>query len=135
MGKSSTQPSRRRRREHNNKGGDDNSIKAKMSKTMEAENSNGAAEQVRLPLSVVVSNCIERWFQDTLKEAKAGDINMQVLVGQMYFTGYGVPRDDVKGEFWIARAARVRSSAWKVSEKRPGYNASDSDSDELDNDS
>ncbi|GFP92279.1 hypothetical protein PHJA_001372000 [Phtheirospermum japonicum] len=60
---------------------------------------------------------------------------MQVLVGQMYFTGYGVPRDDDKGEFWIARAARVRPSVWKVSEKRPGYNASDSDSDELDRDS
>ncbi|RYQ94789.1 hypothetical protein Ahy_B08g089720 isoform F [Arachis hypogaea] len=38
----------------------------------------------------------ERWFRDTLKEAKAGDINMQVLVGQMYYSGYDVPRDDQK---------------------------------------
>lgn len=47
----------------------------------------------RLPLSEVVSDCVKRWFKDALKEAKAGDINMQVLVGQMYFSGYGVPRD------------------------------------------
>ncbi|GFP86462.1 hypothetical protein PHJA_000790000 [Phtheirospermum japonicum] len=60
---------------------------------------------------------------------------MQVLVGQMYFTGYSVPRDDDKGEFWIVRAAGVRPSVWKVSEKRPGFNASDSDSDELNRDS
>lgn len=47
----------------------------------------------RVPLSEVVADCVKRWFKDTLKEAKAGDINMQVLVGQMYYSGYGVPRD------------------------------------------
>jgi TPR repeat protein len=36
---------------------------------------------------------VKRWFEDTLKEAKTGDISMQVLVGQMYFNGYGVPKD------------------------------------------
>lgn len=45
------------------------------------------------PLSQVVSDCVRRWFQDTLKEAKAGDLSMQVLVAQMYYTGYGVPID------------------------------------------
>lgn len=50
----------------------------------------------RVPLSEVVSECVKRWFKDTLKEAKAGDINMQVLVGQMYHNGYGVPRDAQK---------------------------------------
>lgn len=44
----------------------------------------------RLPLASVVSDCARRWFQDTLKEAKAGDTTMQVLVGQMYNSGYGV---------------------------------------------
>ncbi|KAF2306500.1 hypothetical protein P3X46_005078 [Hevea brasiliensis] len=89
----------------------------------------------RLPLSEVVSDCVKRWFKDTLKEAKAGDINMQVLVGQMYYSGYGIPRDAQKGRIWMTRASRIRSSVWKVSDKHPGYNASDSDSDELKGDS
>jgi len=50
----------------------------------------------RAPLSGVVADCVKRWFKDTLKEAKAGDVNMQVLVGQMYYHGYGVPRDAQK---------------------------------------
>ncbi|KAJ0045019.1 hypothetical protein Pint_06612 [Pistacia integerrima] len=87
--------------------------------------------QKRVPLAQVVSDCVKRWFQDTLKEAKKGDSSMQVLVGQMYFSGYGVPRDAQKGRAWINRASKSRSSAWKVSDKPPGYNASDSDSDEL----
>ncbi|XP_048231934.1 uncharacterized protein LOC8259499 isoform X2 [Ricinus communis] len=67
----------------------------------------------RLPLSNVVSDCVRRWFQDTLKEAKAGDISMQVLVGQMYFNGYGIPKDSQKGRAWINRASKSRVSAWK----------------------
>lgn len=47
----------------------------------------------RIPLSQVVSELVKAWFQDALKEAKAGDTNMQVLVGQMYCNGYGVPKD------------------------------------------
>ncbi|XVE97164.1 hypothetical protein REPUB_Repub02eG0287700 [Reevesia pubescens] len=89
----------------------------------------------RLPLSEVVSDCVKRWFKDTLKEAKSGDINMQVLVGQMYYSGYGVPQDAQKGRIWMTRASRMRSSVWKVSDKHPGYNASDSDSDEVKGDS
>ncbi|KAL2526711.1 hypothetical protein Adt_11765 [Abeliophyllum distichum] len=92
---------------------------------MEAENS----EQRRLPLAEVVADCVKRWFQDTLKEAKAGDTAMQVLVGQMYYGGYGVPKDAQKGRAWINRASKSRSSVWKVGDKHPGYNASDSDSD------
>ncbi|CAI9774777.1 unnamed protein product [Fraxinus pennsylvanica] len=96
----------------------------------EEESSGREAEKQRgLPLSEVISDCIKRWFVDTLKEAKNGDINMQVLVGQMYYSGYGVPIDAQKGKNWITKASRVRSSVWKVSNKRPGYNASDSDSD------
>lgn len=53
-------------------------------------------QQCRTPLAKVVSDCSKRWFQDTLKEAKAGDSAMQVLVGQMYYSGYGVPRDPQK---------------------------------------
>ncbi|CAA6656922.1 unnamed protein product [Spirodela intermedia] len=85
----------------------------------------------RLPLSEVVADCVKRWFQDTLKEAKAGDIAMQVLVGQMYYNGYGINRNVQKGKAWISRASRHRPSALKVADKCPGYNVSDSDSDEL----
>ncbi|CAM8892884.1 unnamed protein product [Rhodiola kirilowii] len=85
----------------------------------------------RVSLSEVVSDCVKRWFDETLKEARSGDFAMQVLVGQMYYNGYGVSRDAQKGRAWITKASRVRSSAWKVSEKRPGYNASDSDSDDV----
>ncbi|PIN26328.1 hypothetical protein CDL12_00914 [Handroanthus impetiginosus] len=128
MGKSSSQLSRRRRDLKDNN--DDNFDNAKRTKTtMEPEEAGKTAEQRRLPLSEVVADCIKRWFQDTLKEAKTGDINMQVLVGQMYYSGYGVPKDANKGKIWITRASRMRSSVWKVSNKRPGYNASDSDSD------
>ncbi|KAI7727947.1 hypothetical protein M8C21_028294 [Ambrosia artemisiifolia] len=97
--------------------------------------SSGEKQSHSLPLSDVVSDCSRRWFQDTLKEAKAGDLSMQVLVSQMYFNGYGIPKDPQKAKIWMTRAARVRSSVWKVSNKRPGYNASDSDSEELLDDS
>ncbi|XP_071717321.1 uncharacterized protein [Rutidosis leptorrhynchoides] len=101
---------------------------------MENGNSSGGGrsekQSLRLPLSDVLSDCIRRWFQDTLKEARAGDLSMQVLVGQMYYYGYGIPKDHQKAKIWMTRAARVRSSVWKVSNKRPGYNASDSDSEE-----
>lgn len=51
-------------------------------------------------LSEVVKECVSRWFQETLKEAKAGDIKMQVLVSQMYFNGYGVSKDPQKVRFF-----------------------------------
>ncbi|XP_050209586.1 uncharacterized protein LOC126660251 [Mercurialis annua] len=83
-----------------------------------------------VPLSIVVSDCVKRWFKDTLKEAKSGDTSMQILVAQMYFHGYGVAKDASKGRSWIARASKTYASAWKVCRKRPGYFVSDSDSDE-----
>ncbi|KAI4372903.1 hypothetical protein MLD38_011084 [Melastoma candidum] len=97
---------------------------------VESTTTTTAEGNCRLPLAQVVSDCVKRWFQDTLKEAKAGDCNMQVLVGQMYNSGYGVPRDPNKGRAWINKASRARSSVWRLGDKRPGYNASDSDSEE-----
>uniref|UniRef100_A0A804JA88 Uncharacterized protein n=2 Tax=Musa acuminata subsp. malaccensis TaxID=214687 RepID=A0A804JA88_MUSAM len=87
-------------------------------------------QEGRVPLKEVVADCTRRWFQDALKEARAGDAGMQVLVGQMYHSGYGVLKNDQKADAWIAKASKYRSSVWKVSDKRPGYNASDSDSDD-----
>ncbi|EEE58888.1 hypothetical protein OsJ_10507 [Oryza sativa Japonica Group] len=90
----------------------------------------GLQEDDRVPLSEVVLDCTRRWFQDTLKEARAGDAAMQVLVGQMYRSGYGVNKNEHKAQIWTEKASRYRSTVWKVSNKRPGYNASDSDSDD-----
>ncbi|KAJ6811526.1 uncharacterized protein M6B38_153105 [Iris pallida] len=98
-----------------------------------ASASSEAAER-RVPLGEVVADCVRRWFQDTLKEARNGDTGMQVLVGQMYHSGYGIARNDQKAKAWITKASKYRSSVWKVSDKRPGYNASDSDSDEVKDD-
>ncbi|XP_042480083.1 uncharacterized protein LOC122061003 isoform X2 [Macadamia integrifolia] len=104
-------------------------VKSSESKQLKLKMEN-SERQNRVPLKEVVSDCVKRWFQDTLKEAKAGDTGMQVLVGQMYYSGYGVARDAQKGRAWISRASRSRSSVWKVSGKHPGYNASDSDSED-----
>ncbi|CAL5340255.1 unnamed protein product [Camellia sinensis] len=50
----------------------------------------GAEEQNhRTPLARVVSDCVKRWFQNTLKDAKEGRI-------------------------WMTRAFRIRSSVWKL---------------------
>uniref|UniRef100_J3M639 Uncharacterized protein n=1 Tax=Oryza brachyantha TaxID=4533 RepID=J3M639_ORYBR len=94
----------------------------------------GAAGEERKPLSEVVGDCVQRWFQDALKEARRGDSAMQVLVAQMYHSGYGIPKSEHKGRAWAEKASRYRPSVWKVGTKRPGYNASDSDSDETNND-
>ncbi|KAF7049316.1 hypothetical protein CFC21_057876 [Triticum aestivum] len=91
----------------------------------------GMQEDDRVPLAEVVLDCTKRWFQDTLKEARAGDAAMQVLVGQMYRSGYGVNKNEHKSRIWMEKASRYRSTVWKVSHKRPGYNASDSDSDDV----
>ncbi|KAL5058265.1 hypothetical protein RYX36_029869 [Vicia faba] len=99
------------------------------------ESSIGKDSSERVPLSGVVADCVKRWFKDTLREAKGGDVNMQILVGQMYYSGYGIPKDAQKSKLWLTKASRVRSSVWKVGDKRPGYNASDSDSDESDENS
>ncbi|MED6156064.1 hypothetical protein PIB30_011265 [Stylosanthes scabra] len=91
-------------------------------------------EQCRMPLSHVVADCTNRWFLDTLKEAKAGDTSMQLLVAQMYFSGYGVPKDPQKGNGWINKASRNRNSVWKSCDKHIGYRTSDSDSYGMEND-
>ncbi|KAG8063731.1 hypothetical protein GUJ93_ZPchr0003g16662 [Zizania palustris] len=90
----------------------------------------GLQEDERVPLAEVVLDCTKRWFQDTLKEARAGDAAMQVLVGQMYRSGYGVNKNEHKAQIWMEKASQYRSTVWKVSNKCPGYNASDSDSDD-----
>ena len=62
----------------------------------------GMQEDDRVPLSEMVLDCTRRWFQDALKEARAGDAAMQVLVGQMYRTGYGVSKNEHKVSPYLA---------------------------------
>ncbi|KFK24957.1 hypothetical protein AALP_AA8G047700 [Arabis alpina] len=105
-----------------------NLVKLEKAGSHSGSNPASGSDPNRIPLAQVVEDCVRRWFQDTLKEAKSGDVGMQVLVGQMYCSGYGIPKDEHKGRAWINKASRTRSSAWQVSDKPPGYNASDSDS-------
>jgi len=60
------------------------------------ESSNSDSSSNRVSVSEVVSECVKRWFKYMLMEARAGDINMQILLCQMYYSGYGVPRDAQK---------------------------------------
>ncbi|KAF8720103.1 hypothetical protein HU200_024882 [Digitaria exilis] len=64
---------------------------------MEGVNGAGGSECERKPLSEVVGDCVQRWFQDAFKEARKGDVANQVLVAQMFFSGYGVPKNEQKG--------------------------------------
>jgi hypothetical protein len=63
---------------------------------MEGANGVGESESERKPLSEVVGDCVQRWFQDAYKEARKGDIANQVLVAQMFFSGYGTPKNEYK---------------------------------------
>lgn len=69
---------------------------ARVVRVMERPMAATGRPEVRFPLSDVVADCVHRWFRDTLEEAKAGDAAMQVLVGQMYQSGYGVPQNGQK---------------------------------------
>jgi hypothetical protein len=61
------------------------------------EDPNGSvSHSERKPLSHVVSDCVERWFHDTFKQARAGDPAMMVLVAQMFHNGYGVAKNEQK---------------------------------------
>jgi len=56
------------------------------------------------PLKEVVANCEQRWFEQTLKAAKNGDISSQCLVGQMFCSGYGVAANPKKVRFPVVNA-------------------------------
>ncbi|KAF3511030.1 hypothetical protein F2Q69_00000225 [Brassica cretica] len=62
----------------------------------------------RVPLAQVVEDCVRRWFQDTLKEAKSGDVCMQVLVGQMYSSCYGIPKGEHKVIMQVIQIPMIR---------------------------
>ncbi|CAL9770337.1 unnamed protein product [Musa acuminata subsp. burmannicoides] len=77
--------------------------------------------EASVPLKEVVADCARRWFQDALKEARAGDVSMQVLVAQMYHSGYGVAKNEQKANVWITKASGYQSAVRKVSDEHPGF--------------
>ena len=58
--------------------------------------STSEGESGRVKLKVVVQACAKRWFEENLAAAQRGDYEMQLLVGEMFNSGYGVERDPVK---------------------------------------
>ena len=58
--------------------------------------STSEGESRRVKLKVVVQACAKRWFEENLAAAQLGDYEMQLLVGEMFNSGYGVERDPVK---------------------------------------
>lgn len=69
----------------------------------------GNKEQNRgqgIPLSAVVADGVQRWFQETYREAQRGDIKMQALLGEMLQEGYGCDPDPESGREWAAKAKR-----------------------------
>eukprot|EP00890_Picochlorum_soloecismus_P004850 jgi/Picsp_1/5366/NSC_02727-R1_protein len=62
--------------------------------------------QERLPLSVVVSDAVRRWYLEAEKEAQRGDVKAQALLGQMLIEGYGCEADPEKGKKLAEKARR-----------------------------
>ena len=48
------------------------------------------------PLKDVMADAVERWFVDTLRNAKNGDANQAALLAEMLSTGYGCTKDGGK---------------------------------------
>jgi TPR repeat protein len=55
-------------------------------------------------LKAVVQEAVSRWFNDTLLDAKAGDVKQQALLGQMYSEGYGCAKDPAAAKEWTEKA-------------------------------
>eukprot|EP00210_Caulerpa_lentillifera_P006414 g6127.t1 len=64
------------------------------------------SESSAIPLSLVVSDAVKRWFDDTYRDAQRGDVKQQALLGQMLMEGYGCVKDPVAGAEWTERAKR-----------------------------
>lgn len=63
-----------------------------------------AAPTTTVPLKMVVTEAVKRWFDDTLQEATKGDIKQQALLSQMYAEGYGCEKNPKAAKEWADRA-------------------------------
>ena len=61
-------------------------------------------EEGRRKLKDIVSELTIKWFQETLAEAKDGDVEMMVLVAQMLHEGYGCKSDPAAAKDWMTRS-------------------------------
>jgi TPR repeat protein len=59
-------------------------------------------KEQRRKLAAVVSELTQRWYQETLDEAKGGNAEMMMLVAQMLHEGYGCKRDPDAAKEWVA---------------------------------
>jgi len=61
-------------------------------------------------LKTVMADAIQRWFVDTLRNAKNGDINQAALLAEMLATGYGCNKDPDEARYWkqVARNGGAR---------------------------
>jgi len=61
-------------------------------------------------LKDVMADAIERWFVDTLRNAKNGDANQAALLAEMLSTGYGCTKDAEEARYWkqVARNGGAR---------------------------
>ncbi|KAF6253816.1 hypothetical protein COO60DRAFT_386607 [Scenedesmus sp. NREL 46B-D3] len=66
--------------------------------------SSDSAGPVRVPLKLVVADAVKRWFNETLSEARRGDVKQQALLSQMYADGYGCKQDVEQSKVWGERA-------------------------------
>ncbi len=62
------------------------------------------------PLKDVMADAVERWFVDTLRNAKNGDANQAALLAEMLSTGYGCTKDTEEARYWkqVARSGGAR---------------------------
>ena len=62
------------------------------------------------PLKAVMADAVQRWFMDTLRNARNGDLNQAALLAEMLATGYGCVKDLDEARYWkqVARNGGAR---------------------------
>mmetsp|Transcript_40974 Transcript_40974/g.97350 ORF Transcript_40974/g.97350 Transcript_40974/m.97350 type:complete len:105 (-) Transcript_40974:411-725(-) len=66
-----------------------------------------AADRPRgAPLRQVVADGVQRWFQETFREAHRGDVKQQALLAEMLLEGYGCAPDPEAAREWAEKARR-----------------------------
>jgi len=62
------------------------------------------------PLKECVLDATSRWFIETLRAAKSGDMNAAALAAQMLMEGYGCNEDLEEAKYWnkVARSGGAR---------------------------
>ena len=51
-------------------------------------------------LKAVMADAVQRWFIDTLRNARNGDMNQAALLAEMLAEGYGCVKDLEEARYW-----------------------------------